>query len=513
MTLLSVESLDFAKQHLTSFWDSDFFPKAYEFDSLWAQWAQVKEHLATTPMDELDVVLPRIMAAPKPDGGYRLVHQLDPLNAIAYTAMAYHITPSIEAARPPIDEHVACSYRLAIDASMGRFFGDNNGYSAFAEQSRNLAASHEHVFVADITDFYNQIYLHRLQNAVSSADPTFGGFATHMERFLTRLNDGVSRGVPVGPVASIVMSEAVLLDIDAFISGRGFRHTRYVDDIRVFADDLTLLRVLQQDLTRYLHSSHRLVFASGKTSIMGTATFRDTILDEPEEVERRTIHRELSRIRRLNRYEMDDPGGEPDIPTDARQRVEALKALMDRVCALSALDLGLARHVLRRCRRYEIRAIVPQLLERLDHFVPVMNDVVLYLRAVANRGMIARNHEALLRALSSRAILDVEWARYWAAHLVVRTWPLLSRPEFQRYVAAHGDLESQAFAALQLRNVAWVRQQRARIDEIGGWPRRQVLRAGLALAADERRHWYRNLLANNRPGAERWLLPWLISQP
>jgi hypothetical protein len=99
MTLLPSESLDFARNHLTQYWDSDFFPKAYEFDGLWAQWDQVRTHLSTTPMDELEVVLPRVMAVPKPDGGYRIVHQLDPLNAIAFTAMAHQVAPAVEAAR------------------------------------------------------------------------------------------------------------------------------------------------------------------------------------------------------------------------------------------------------------------------------------------------------------------------------------------------------------------------------------------------------------------------------
>jgi hypothetical protein len=511
MTLLPAEAIDFARNHLTQFWDSDFFPKAYEFQSLWAQWDQVRTHLSTTPIDELEVVLPRIMAAPKPDGGYRIVHQLDPLNAIAYTAMAHHVVTSVEAARPPIADRIACSYRFAIDTPTGRLFGDNHGYSQFAEQSRYLAETHSHVFVADITDFYNQIYLHRLQNGIGSADPTLGAFATQIEHFLTRLNDGVSHGVPVGPVASIVMSEAILLDIDAFVSGHGFRHTRYVDDIRVFSDNLSSLRDLQQRLTRYLHSSHRLVLASGKTMTMTADVFLGQVLDEPEEVERREIHTALQNLRAINAYEPQDGGTTEG--GDAQHRVEALLSLMDRVCDLTPLDLGLARHVLRRCRRSRIRAILPQLLDHFDHFIPVMNDVVLYLREVCNRATVERNHAAILRAISSPAVLDVEWAAYWTAHMVVRTTSLLSRPEFERYVAEHGDLENQAFAALQKRNVAWVRQQRARIDELGGWARRQVLRAGLALAADERRHWYRILLANNRPGAERWLLPWLISRP
>src|SRR5207249_7884136 len=115
MSQLSPESLEFARQHLSVYWDSDFFPKAFEFAALWGQWGQVRDYLARTPIRDLEVVLPRMMPAPKPDGGYRIVHQLDPLNVLAYPAMAYEIAQAVERGRPPVADRVACSYRVAID--------------------------------------------------------------------------------------------------------------------------------------------------------------------------------------------------------------------------------------------------------------------------------------------------------------------------------------------------------------------------------------------------------------
>jgi hypothetical protein len=467
--------------------------------------------MASTNIQDLEVVLPRIMPAPKPDGGFRIVHQLDPLNVLAYTAMTFEVANAIEAARPPVEDRISCSYRINIDPAQGRFFGANNGYRDFVEQSRALAANHEYVFLADITDFYNQIYLHRLQNAISSAGPNLGAIASDIERFLTRLNDGVSHGIPVGPTASVIMAEAVLLDVDAFITGRGYRHTRYVDDFRIFGDDQSSLNNLHQELTKYLHSHHRLVFVSGKTRTLGSAEFLDSILDDPEEVERREIHDALTMVRPLNRYAIGEDTEDGGVDA-AEQRAEVLEGLMDRVCAIEPLDLGLARHVLRRCRRYGIRAIVQQLLDRLEHFAPVMNDVVIYLSEVMNRAFVDRYQAQLEGVLALPGVLGIEWARYWMAELIVRNSSLLDRPVCRQFVAEHGDLEHQAQAALARRDVAWVRDQKPHIDELGGWPRRQVLRSGLALAADERRYWYRNIQANNRPGVERWFLPWLISQ-
>jgi hypothetical protein len=48
MTLLSVAAVDFAKHHVDSFWDSDFFPKAFEFLALWPRWSEVTAYLSST---------------------------------------------------------------------------------------------------------------------------------------------------------------------------------------------------------------------------------------------------------------------------------------------------------------------------------------------------------------------------------------------------------------------------------------------------------------------------------
>jgi len=36
------ESLDFARRHLTAYYDSDFFPKPFEFECIWHRWDELK---------------------------------------------------------------------------------------------------------------------------------------------------------------------------------------------------------------------------------------------------------------------------------------------------------------------------------------------------------------------------------------------------------------------------------------------------------------------------------------
>ena len=99
MSILTRDSLDFAKEHIQKFYDSDFFPKPFEYEALWHNWEEVATELASKNISKLPTKPPIALASAKPDGTYRIVHQLDPLNSIIYTALAFKIAPAIEMKR------------------------------------------------------------------------------------------------------------------------------------------------------------------------------------------------------------------------------------------------------------------------------------------------------------------------------------------------------------------------------------------------------------------------------
>jgi hypothetical protein len=169
----------------------------------------------------------------KPGGGFRAATQLDPLDHLLYSAAVYEAASIIEAARIPANQNIVCSYRITATPD-GAFFAPTNGWGAFHERSKSLAcAKYSHVFVADISDFYNQIGQHRVQNALESAGVT-NDRSRNIESFLNKVTAKQSRGLPVGPFASILLSEACLIDVDNFLLRIGCEFVRYVDDFRVF---------------------------------------------------------------------------------------------------------------------------------------------------------------------------------------------------------------------------------------------------------------------------------------
>jgi hypothetical protein len=210
-------SLDFALRHITHYYDTDFFPRAEEFHAIGHSWTEVKKFILDSSLDDILSATPLVEPWPKPRSGFRIVHRPEPIDSIIYAALAKTVARNIESARA--SPEVACSYR--ISESDKSFFAEGSGFNVYRERCENLSKRFPFVLSADISDFYNKIYLHRLQNAVQSAADDPIGISQRIEYFLTVLNTRASQGIPVGPAASIIMAEATLINVDQFIFTRG----------------------------------------------------------------------------------------------------------------------------------------------------------------------------------------------------------------------------------------------------------------------------------------------------
>jgi hypothetical protein len=84
----------------------------------------------------------------------------------------------------------------------GSFFADaQDGWELFNRRTQSLIDTHPSgfVLVCDIVDYYNQIYSHRIRNAIGelprSDAETLGSI---VEDFVQGLSTLTSRGIPVG---------------------------------------------------------------------------------------------------------------------------------------------------------------------------------------------------------------------------------------------------------------------------------------------------------------------------
>jgi len=503
MSKLTEESLDFAKKHIEKYYDSDFFPKPFEYDAIWHNWDEVKQELLSKNVDKFWVFPPYTLPALKANGTYRIVHQLEPIDAVVYTAMAFEIAPSIEAARLPVEMKAACSYRLQIHE--GSFFAGGGGYPDFDARTTELSEQYPYVLSTDITDFYNQIYLHRLNNAIEYADPQLKDKAKDIESFLTRINGKTSQGVPVGPAASIVMAEALMTDIDQFLNNFGLPFTRYVDDIRIFSNDIQSLDNVLRALTTYLYENHRLTLASGKTMIMEADKYVLEYLQNPYDLEKEEI---LESLEIFNPY--SDEYEEPEEVPDENELVEnAFLAAIDKSLQQKSLDVGLAKGIIRRARAMRSPVLIFKILENFRFFLPVVSDAMIYISQILDKEDASHIQDNIETICASESINN-PLARYWVEWFVAHHAQLLSGANAQQLINSSPNIENQAIAAVTGNNIAWVRHMKAQIYNMSARGRRAILHSTRILPSDERTHWLKMTIGSTQFLIDKWVAEWVL---
>lgn len=112
MEKLQPASLNWALTHISKFGDTDLFPVPFEYDAISRHWNAIKDHLADIDVEVYESRPLRRFLVPKPQGGYRVAIQLDPIDTILYTALVYEAADLIEKYRIPVESQVSCSYRV-----------------------------------------------------------------------------------------------------------------------------------------------------------------------------------------------------------------------------------------------------------------------------------------------------------------------------------------------------------------------------------------------------------------
>jgi len=271
---LSPSSLDWALAHIRKFGDTDIFPVPFEIKPIADRWQEIRKHLEQVNLSTYSVQAAQRILMPKSRVGFRVATQLDPIDSIVYAAIIYEAAPAIEKYRVPKRLKTVFSYRIKPQSDGSLFAIDEYGWQGYHERSSKLAHSGKTNFVltADIADFYNHIYHHRVNNFLQSAGVPIER-TKNIESFLSQLSAKHSRGVPVGPFPSIALAEATLDDVDKFLLSRGITYVRYVDDFRIFTKHKSDAILASHDLTEYLYTAHRLALASAKTGLYAVKTF------------------------------------------------------------------------------------------------------------------------------------------------------------------------------------------------------------------------------------------------
>ncbi len=134
-------------------------------------------------------------------------------------------------------------------------------------------ASPSHVATLDITDFYNQIYHHTVENQLIDSGVS-NSYKKALVSLLETASDGVSRGLPTGPHGSNLLAEIVLIPLDNFLVLNGLSFCRYVDDIHIFCESHADAQNAIFQVADFLDKTQKLSLNKQKTSILNGSDFR-----------------------------------------------------------------------------------------------------------------------------------------------------------------------------------------------------------------------------------------------
>ena len=487
---VSTTALDWALGHVLRHGDTDIFPVPFEFGVLANQWNSLKSHLTNIHIGRAKMRPHLVFEVPKMTFGFRIAHQLDPLDSLLYAAMVYEMGPSIEGARLPPD--VICSYRFA-PSTTGDFYPRDSGWKAYAGRSRELATTHAYILYVDIADFYNQVYHHRVGGSLETCGiPT--PRAKSVEKFLSRFTAKQSRGFPVGPSGSHLLAEACLTDIDTFLKQAGVPFVRYVDDFRVFSDSKAELTGLLQRLTRLLYANHGLALQTGKTEIENTADFIKARLDD----QAHAFNEQLDdRLRDLADHFSQEIGYGmvtlDDLPDHevAEQAAELLVTSFRQVLERSPARLGPLKSLIREARAWRSVALLPVVLDELQVLLPIIGDVCRYIETICPHGhdTVA---DRLMSSIGKSDYVSCDYVAMWVLDLFAKRPDLVALQTAlnfaQKYEAGLG-LRPQALLAQAHQDPSWVRSHKLDVANLRPWDRRAVIYAASALPQSERTAW------------------------
>jgi hypothetical protein len=495
MDHLHQDSVDWAITHINRYGDTDIFPVPFEYTAIRHSWLNLRKAIVNIDLSNYEGRPFRRMLVPKQTGGFRIAIQLDPIDTIIYTALAYEAAERIEAYRIPLNQKVACSYRVQIDPK-GELFRKTNGWDDFHSKSQELVESGRCQFVvtADIADFFNQIGHHRVRNALELAGVN-PDRAKNIENLLMNFTRGQSQGIPIGPSASAIFAEACLSDVDSLLLRKGYAHTRYVDDFRIFCETKKEAFNALHDLTEYLYTSHRLSLQSHKTNIYEKNRFAEDELIDPEEIEEKSKKDKLDILKKIFNQYLDVADDQETVFDDIVR--ENLVDLFDVCLTSDPMHLGTVKYLLRRATVLRTGVLRETVLENIPLLIPMMREIANYFLATTKKKYVKMICKRIVNECQSNDLHFLPYVHSWLMHILQcmpnRDIEKDIRELSEQYRNSLG-IRPYALLARQLQYVDWIREQKETWSNNAPWDRRAIIWAATALSTDEMNYWLKRVM-------------------
>ena len=493
---------------------SAMLPPVHEWKSVKQNWQLIRQELANLDLDVFVPSKPLRIFAPKSRANIRIVHLLHPVDLIIYTALVLIIKDDIEAARMSRQARRVYSYRTD-SRNPNHLYESRGAYDKYIVQLKRKAKKpgSKFVAIADIADFYPRIYQHRLENVVASTATNPRGMDVArvlVKKLISNLLDKNSYGIPVGPYASRILGEAILIDVDAHLQSMGIDYVRWVDDYNIFARSEQLAQSTVFELAEWLYTNHGLTLQSSKTKIIPVSSYLAEIISTPEEnlTDRDKVISFLRETAEDIDYEDEYDGDQSanddvvDAMLDQLQGYDLKEMFIDSISNEALIDYKMVRYVLTRLPRIpgaeeSLKSEILELvLDNASLFYPVSEYVAKYVLSFNNLSIADKRRigRKLLSPIRSRRHPPPPYYIMWILYIfstsedwnfvsnIVSLYQQSTSEVIKRYAAlaiAGGGTRADALV---------VKDDVARASSL---LRLAILSASNKLGSDERKHWKR----------------------
>ncbi|WP_316171268.1 RNA-directed DNA polymerase [Bradyrhizobium sp. SZCCHNRI1058] len=498
-TRLSAPSINRAIEHLAKFGDTDVFPHLPEILFLNEKKDAVCAELSALDLDGFNPAQAIETIAPKSRYGFRIVQQMPLLETLLFTASLIEIGADLEIIKRPLDEDGPFAYRFASSGDSSLFL-ENHTYRDWLEwQSTKVErGQYTHVICTDIADYYQRIYLHRIENTLDAATAN-KGVKRFIEKLIKQIRSKQSYGIPVGCAASRIIAESVLADSDNALADSEIEFTRFVDDYRIFVTPGQEPYAILAFLADQLAAGEGLSLNAQKTKLHPIKEFKEHL----EAQLSREFFDEAGRdaIQALSHaFYFDEEIPESDI---SKLRALNLLEMLEKELAEEVWDFGKIKAIFRALRLVPDPNCVEFITEKFELFLPFIRDLVLYLDELDQHHSLdfARLRERVLSQIRQGAASSVSTIRVWLLELFVRDVMQISTKELNE-LRGQETLDNRQIDLIRGLNgdVNYFRRQKTRFDERNLFEKSAFMLGATCLPKDEFETWIGAIRPNmNRP--------------
>lgn len=494
---LKAASLNWSLKHVRQEGDTDLFPQPFEFEVIKKYWSTVLADLRTIEINKHNWQGPRRLMVPKSEFAFRSVCQLDPLDSLLFAAIIKEIGERIERKRSPVSENAVFSYRFD-PAPDGRLYAASTGWENFWKVSSSHCDDFACVLVTDISDFYNQIYHHTIENQLDECGVK-KDYWHALRNLLSNVSEGVSRGVPIGPHPAHLIAEMAMIPVDQYLQSLGVAICRYVDDIHIFCRSERVAHSILFKFVDYLDKSQKIQLNKQKTKIFQTSEFKAVCEDNSVDKPINDLEKEvLSTVRSYTNSPYERVRITEVSTVDlAKLSKDKIENVLEEYLDAEDVDYVRLRWFIRRLAQVGAPGGVSFIVGRFEEFLPAIAEVGKYFEAAAS------NFDDEWKDVGQQLInlYDTDLVQA-SEYLQVIILSLFSRIKDLNHVNSLTSLYSSSspmcqrkimLAAAAANAKAWLSTLKGAYKNADPWSRRAVIFSLRVLPKDEKQFWLKSV--------------------